>query len=281
MNIFQSIILGIVQGLTEFLPVSSTAHLRIIPALLNWEDPGTAYSAVIQLGTVFAVVVYFFSDLKKIYGSFFSDVPRFFKNEKPRLKSFEAKLGFWILFSTLPICFFGLLFKDPIEMGFVRSLNVVSFFLIFVSLLMVLAEKIGKQEKTLHKINFLDALWIGFAQSLALIPGVSRSGSTITAALFLGLKREDAARFSFLLSVPAVVLSGLLELKTFILSVKSGEELIWMNIIVGVVSAFLSGYFSIDFLLKYLKTHKIYVFVIYRVLLGLLVVYLNWKGVIN
>jgi len=280
-NVFQSIILGIVQGLTEFLPVSSTAHLRIVPALLHWGDPGTAYSAVIQLGTVLAVVVYFFPDLKKIYGSFFSDLPRLFKNERPRLKSFESKLGFWILFSTLPICFFGLLFKEPIENGWVRSLNVISVSLIFVGILLFIAEKIGKQERTLQKINFLDSLWIGFAQSLALIPGVSRSGSTIIAALFLGIKREDAARFSFLLSVPAVVLSGLFELRTFIVSVKSGEELIWINIIAGVISAFISGYFSIDFLLKYLKNHKTYVFVIYRVLLGLLVMYLNLIGSIN
>ncbi len=282
-NIFQAIILGIVQGLTEFLPVSSTAHLRIVPSLLSWQDPGTAFSAVIQLGTVLAVIFYFYSDLKKIYGSLISDLKDILKSglDKRPLKSFDSKLGFWILFGTIPICFFGLLFKNALESGLIRDLKVIAFSLIIVGILLLIVEKISKQNKSLKDLNFFDVLWIGFAQSLALIPGVSRSGITILSALLIGLKRDDSARFSFLLSVPAVVLSGLLELKTMLETIKAGEEqVIWINVILGTISAFISGYFSIDFLIKYLKDHKTYLFVGYRVILGLIIIYLSYKGLI-
>lgn len=274
-DFFQSILLGVVQGLTEFLPISSTAHLRIVPALLHWDDPGTAFSAVIQLGTMFAVIIYFFRDLVKIYGSLLKDLI-FHKT----LVSYESKLGFWILVGTIPICIFGLLFKNPLEAGLVRSLHLISFSLIFFGILLFISEIVGKRSLSIEKINFTHVLILGFAQSLALIPGVSRSGVTLLTGLFLGFKRSHAARFSFLLSVPAVFLSGVLELNTLSGAIQ-GIPHEWNNLILGILSAFVSGYFAIDFLLKYLETHKTHVFVIYRVVLGVLIIYLSYKGLIH
>ena len=280
-SILKSIILGIVQGLTEFLPISSTAHLRIIPALFKWSDPGTAFSAVVQLGTMFAVVIYFWKDLSKIYGALLKDLLLW--NKKPfSLNTHESKTAFWILLGTIPICVFGLLFKNPIEEGMVRNLNIISFYLVFFGILLFLGEMIAKQSRNINKINVLDVLLLGLSQSFALIPGVSRSGVTLFAGLLLGFKRADAARFSFLLSVPAVLASSLLELNTLFQAVKvSGENIIWINLFIGIVCAFIAGYFSIHFLLKYLQTHKTNIFVVYRVLLGALVIYLSYKGVIH
>lgn len=274
MTMFESIILGIVQGLTEFLPISSTAHLRVVPALFRWDDPGTAFSAVIQLGTMFAVIIYFWKDLIKIYSAFFRDFISF-----KGFSVYESRLGFWILVGTIPICIFGLLFKNPLEAGLVRSLYLISFSLIFFGILLFISEVVGKQNLSIEKIGFAHVFVIGLAQSLALIPGVSRSGVTLLTGLFLGYKRSHAARLSFLLSVPAILLSGLLELNTLIGTFHE-MPLPWNNLILGVVSAFVSGYFAIDFLLKYLQTHKTHVFVIYRVVLGLLIIYLSYKELI-
>src|SRR3989338_6765851 len=156
MNIFQSIILGIVQGFTEFLPISSTAHLRIVPALFHWNDPGTAFSAVIQLGTVFAVLIYFWNDLIQIYGALISDIVR-----GKKFTSYESKLGLWILLGTIPICVFGILFKEPIEAGMLRNLNLVASYLIFFGLMLFLSEVIGKQNRSLLSIRIIDVLLIG------------------------------------------------------------------------------------------------------------------------
>ena len=274
---FQSIILGIVQGLTEFLPISSSAHLRIVPAIFHIKDPGTAFSAIIQLGTMIAVVIYFWKDLFKIYSAFFSELVKYKK-----FVSYEAKLAFWILLGTVPVCIFGLLFKEPIEAGMVRGLNFISFYLVFFGLLLFISEILAKESRRLSNINILDVLLIGIVQSFALIPGVSRSGVTLFAGLLLGFKRSHAARFSFLLSVPAVLLSGCLELNTLMLSIKGGnEDILWVNLFVGILTASISGYLAIDFLLKYLQTHKTHVFVVYRVMLGALVMYLNHKGIIH
>ena len=283
MNIFQSIILGIVQGITEFLPISSTAHLRIVPALLQWNDPGTAFSAVIQLGTMFAVVIYFRKDLSKIYGALLKDLFLFCRGKATLpLQNYDSKLAFWILLGTVPICIFGLLFKKQIESGMVRDLNIISFYLIFFGLLLFISEVISRQSRNISKINALDVILLGLAQSFALIPGVSRAGVTLFAGLLLGFKRADAARFSFLLSVPAVLASSLLELTTLIHIVKiSTETVIWADLCIGIMCAFISGYFSIHFLLKYLQTNKTNIFVIYRVLLGVLVIYLNYRSVIH
>ena len=283
MTIFQSIILGIVQGLTEFLPISSTAHLRIVPALFHWVDPGTAFSAVMQLGTTLAVVIYFWKDLIRIYGSLLSDLFLWLTGKiSLPLKSHNSKLAFWILLGTIPICVFGLLFKKPIEEGMVRNLNIIAFYLIFFGLLLFISEIAAKQTRTFANINALDVLLIGLAQSFALIPGVSRSGVTLFAGLILGLKRTDAARFSFLLSVPAVLASGILELYALVSTVKSGtEEIIWTNLWIGVIVACVSGYIAIDFLLKYLQFHKTHIFVVYRIFLGILIIYLNYKAMIH
>lgn len=278
MLLLQSFILGIVQGFTEFLPISSTAHLRIIPAFFHWQDPGTTFSAVIQLGTMFAVVIYFWNDLHKIYLALIKDI---FINK--RFTNYESRLAFWILLGTIPICIFGYLFKTPIEAGMVRNLNIIAFYLIFFGILLFLSELMARQNRTLAKVNALDVVLIGIAQSFALIPGVSRSGVTLFAGLLLGFKRHDAARFSFLLSVPAVLLSGIFELNTLMASIVTNthEEIIWANMFTGVVVACVSGYFAIDILLKYLVTHKTHIFVLYRVLLGVLVIYLNFRGVIH
>ena len=282
MTIFQSIILGIVQGLTEFLPISSTAHLRIVPALFHWKDPGTAYSAVIQLGTMLSVIIYFWKDLAMIYGALVSEIVAFCRGEATLpLKSYESKLGFWILLGTIPICIFGLLLKEPIEQGFLRNLNIISFYLIFFGILLFSSELIAKETKTLSNINALDVLLIGLVQSFALIPGVSRSGVTLLAGLFVGFKRSHAARFSFLLSVPAVLLSGVFELRILISDFGSQGNNGLLSLTLGVFFALISGYFTIDFLLKYLQTHKTHVFVVYRVFLGLLVIYLNCRGIIR
>ncbi|MBI2995272.1 MAG: undecaprenyl-diphosphatase UppP [Candidatus Melainabacteria bacterium] len=258
---FQSITLGIIQGLTEFLPISSTAHLRIIPALFHWKDPGTAFSAVIQLGSMFSILIYFWKDLKNV---------------------FTSKLAFWIIIATLPICFFGILFKEQIELGYVRDFKIVSFSLIFFGVVLFLSDFLAKQEKKIEKLNFLDVFIIGLAQSLALIPGVSRSAITISSGLFLGLKRYDAARFSFLLSIPSILLSGVFEMNTFISSIRDNSyNCSYVNVIIGAVSAFIAGYIAIDFLLKYLQRHKTYIFVIYRVLLGIIIMYLNYRRFIH
>lgn len=274
---FKAAILGIVQGFTEFLPISSTAHLRIVPAFFHWGDPGTAFSAVIQLGTMFAVIIYFWKDLIKIYGALVKDIC-----VTRKLSSYESKLGFWILLGTIPICIFGFLFREPIEQGIARDLKIISFYLIFFGLMLFLSEVIARQNRTLTNINALDVLLIGLIQSFALLPGVSRSGVTLFAGLLLGFKRSDAARFSFLLSVPAVLASGVLELNTLLNTIKmASSEIVWSNLFIGIVFAGLSGYFAIDFLLRYLQTHKTNVFVVYRILLGILVMYLASRGLIS
>ena len=277
MTFLESVVLGIVQGLTEFLPVSSTAHLRIMPSLLRWEDPGTAFSAVIQIGTVFSVILYFWKDLKEIYGAMFLEIIL-----EKKIKSKNGKLGLWILFGTLPICIFGLLFKAPIEAGMVRDLNIVSFYLVFFGILLFISEIIAKQNRAISDINALDVLLIGLVQTFALIPGASRAAVTLLAGLMLGFKRADAARFSFLLSVPAILASGLLELFTLIRLIKIHNfYLDWMSMTAGILSAFVFGYFAIDFLLRYLQVNKTHLFVVYRVLLGILIFLLHYKGIIK
>lgn len=280
---FKAAILGIVQGLTEFLPISSTAHLRIVPAFFHWGDPGTAFSAVIQLGTMFAVIIYFWKDLIKIYDALVGDFVLWCRGKATLpLQSYESKLGFWILLGTIPICIFGFLFREPIEQGIARDLKIISFYLIFFGLMLFLSEIIARQNRTLTNINALDVLLIGLIQSFALLPGVSRSGVTLFAGLLLGFKRSDAARFSFLLSVPAVLASGVLELNTLLNTIKiASSEIVWSNLFIGIVFAGLSGYYAIDFLLRYLQTHKTNVFVVYRILLGILVMYLASKGLIS
>ena len=207
MSELEALLLGIVQGLTEFLPISSSGHLRIVPAFLGWEDPGAAFTAVIQLGTMAAVLIYFRHDLWNIARAWLREFRKPF-----RQASSDARLGWFILIGTIPISIFGLVFSDQISSG-ARDLYVIGSMLIAFSFVMLAAEAIGKRQRELTEMNAKDGLFIGFAQALALVPGVSRSGATISAGLFRNFDRTAAARYSFLLSVPAVVLSGLFELR--------------------------------------------------------------------
>jgi undecaprenyl-diphosphatase len=273
-NAIQAIVLGIVQGLTEFLPISSTAHLRIVPAFLGWDDPGAAFTAVIQLGTMAAVLLYFRDDLWRVARTWLQSLTR------PELRStLDARMGWYLIIATIPIGILGLIFSDQIESG-ARNLYLIGTTLIVLGLVMGYADMESRRERELEDVTTKDGVTIGFAQAAALVPGVSRSGATISAGLFLGFTRESAARFSFLLSVPAVVLSGLYELSKI---VRGSEHTTTStsSLIIATVFAFIFGYLSIAFLLRYLATHSLRPFVIYRVVLGLLVLALTAAGAIS
>ena len=278
MSTLQSIVLGIVQGLTEFLPISSTGHLRIVPAFLGWEDPGAAFTAVTQLGTMAAVLLYFREDLWRITVAWVRTL-RPALRERSLPGDLDARIGWYIVLGTIPIGIFGLAFKDQIETG-ARDLYLIGIALIALGLVLLLAERVGTRTRTMEQINSRDGLAVGFAQALALVPGVSRSGATITAGLFLGLDRPTAARFSFLLSVPAVVLSGLLELGS-IANGEEGQHVGAGNLAIATLLAFVTGYAAIAWLLRFLSTHSTIVFVVYRVALGVLVLVLVSSGAIK
>jgi undecaprenyl-diphosphatase len=271
MDAFQAIVLGIVQGLTEFLPISSTAHLRLVPAFAGWEDPGVAFTAVTQLGTMLAVLLYFRADLWRIGHAWVASLHR------PELRGeLDARIGWYILLGTFPIGIFGLAFEDQIEEG-ARSLYLIGSMLILLGLLLLAAEREARHDRPLEAINRRDAIVIGFAQALSLIPGVSRSGATLTAGLFLGFDRASAARYSFLLSVPAVVASGLFQLQNI-----GGEGAVgFVPTAIATLMAFISGYAAIAFLLRWLASHSTAVFVAYRVALGALVITLAAAGAIS
>jgi undecaprenyl-diphosphatase len=267
---FEAIVLGIVQGLTEFLPISSSGHLRIVPAFLGWEDPGAGFTAVIQLGTMAAVLIYFRVELWRIGRAWLRSLRDRAVGSDP-----DARMGWYIVIGTIPIAIFGFAFRNQIEEG-ARDLYLIGSALIAFGLLLLLAEHVSERRREMDDAVARDGLAIGFAQALALIPGVSRSGATITAGLFLGFERAAAARFSFLLSVPAVVLSGLFEMR------KIGEEGASVApTVVATLLAFVSGYLSIAFLLKFLASHTTYVFVVYRVALGAAVLALAAAGAIG
>jgi len=269
-SLIEEIVLGITQGLTEFLPISSTAHLRIVPAFLGWDDPGAAFTAVVQLGTMAAVLIYFRHDLLRIAGSWLASL-----REPERRSELDARLGWYLLVGTIPIAVFGVIFKDEIETG-ARNLYLIGSALILLGLLLLVADQVGSHDRALEQIRTRDGVTIWLAHALALVPGVSRSGATITAGLFEGFDRPSAARFSFLLSVPAVVLSGLFELR----HVGNAEGTL-AGLAVATLLAFVAGYASIAFLLRYLVTHSTALFVAYRVVLGTVVLVLVATGVIN
>ena len=271
MGAFEAIVLGIVQGLTEFLPISSTAHLRIVPAFCGWDDPGAAFTAVVQLGTTAAVLLYFRRDLLAIASAFLAGL-----RDPARRGTLESRLGWFIVLGTIPIGILGLAFKNPIEDEF-RTLELVGAALIVGGLVLGWAERAGNHERDIEQLEPRDAAIIGVAQAAALVPGVSRSGATISAGLFLGLDREAAARYSFLLSVPAIVLSGLFELK----DVGEGGGAGAGATVLATVLAFIVGYASIAWLLRYLVRHTFDLFVIYRIALGAIVIALAAAGVIN
>ncbi len=267
MDLLQAIVLGIVQGLTEFLPISSSGHLRIVPAFLGWEDPGAAFTAVIQLGTMAAVVLYFRADLWRIARAWLASL-----RDPAKRNELDARMGSYLVVGTVPIVIFGFAFRHQIENG-ARDLYIIGTTLIVLGLLLLVAEKVARRERPIEALTRRDAIVVGFAQALALIPGVSRSGATITAGLFLGFDRVAAARFSFLLSVPAVVLSGLFELRGLVDGSAEGGAGIAPTA-VATLLAFVTGYASIAFLLKFLTTHTTAVFVAYRVALGVVVLVL-------
>jgi undecaprenyl-diphosphatase len=273
-SLIEAIVLGIVQGLTEFLPISSTAHLRIVPAFFGWEDPGAAFTAVTQLGTMVAVLAYFRADLWRIARAWTGSVLR---RERP--VSLDARLGWYIAIGTVPIVIFGVLFERQIETG-ARSLYLMGTTLIVLGFVLLLAERVGTRSRPLEDMSLREGVLVGFAQAAALVPGVSRSGATITAGLFLGLDRRAAARFSFLLSVPAVVLSGLFQLLGIVRG-DPGESDGVVGLVVATLLAFAVGYASIAFLLRYLANHSTAVFVAYRVALGTLVLVLAATRVIS
>jgi undecaprenyl-diphosphatase len=271
-SFFQAIVLGVTQGLTEFLPISSTAHLRIVPAFAGWEDPGAAFTAVVQLGTMAAVLLSFRKDLWRIATTWLASLRR-----AELRSSLDARLGWYLILATIPIGIFGLIFKDPIENG-ARDLYVIGTALIVFGFVLLAAERVSRRSRSLEEITSRDGILMGLAQALALIPGVSRSGATISAGLFLDFDRVAAARFSFLLSVPAVVLSGLFELRKFI---GHGAGTSGGALVVATLLAFVVGYASIAFLLRFLTTHSTLPFVVYRVALGALVLVLAATGSIH
>ena len=274
MSVIEAIVLGILQGLTEFLPISSSGHLRIVPAFVGWEDPGAAFTAVIQLGTMAAEVLYFRHDLWRIGTRWFGSLRR------PELRgTLDARMGWYLIFATIPISVLGLAFENDIE-TVARDLKLIGTTLIVLGLVLLAADRVGRRERDIEKLTTRDGLVMGAAQALALVPGVSRSGATISAGLFLGLERAAAARFSFLLSIPAVVLSGLFQLY----GILSGEEApdVGMGaLVLATLLAFVTGYAAIAFLLRYLVTHTMLLFVAYRVALGSIVLVLAFAGVIE
>ncbi len=274
MSLLEAIVLGITQGLTEFLPISSTAHLRIVPAFAGWEDPGAAFTAVTQLGTMTAVLLYFRADLMRIARAWLRSL-----RDPAARRELDARLGWYILLGTVPIGIFGLAFKDQIENG-ARDLYLISIALIVLGFVLLWAERVGRKDRQIDDITTRDGITVGLAQALALVPGVSRSGATISAGLFLGLDRTSAARFSFLLSIPAVVLSGMLEFAS-ILNGEEGQHAGLGALAVATLLAFVVGYASIAFLLRYLSNHSTIVFVVYRVALGTLVLVLVSSGAIK
>ena len=273
MTVAQAIVLGLVQGITEFLPISSIAHLRVVPALLGWPDPGAAFSAVIQLGTLVAVLIYFGTDMRIMTRA----VIRGVADGRPWARQ-EARLAWFIVLGTLPIAVCGLAFKRHI-VGELRSLYVISGSLILLGILLWVAEKRAAFRREVAEVGWLDSQVIGAAQALALIPGSSRSGTTMTAAMFLGLTREAAARFSFLLGIPAIGAAGLFELRDLLKHGLASEGL--STLVIGIVASTLSGYLAIDLLLRYLRTRTMYVFVWYRIGLGLLLLALLAGGILH
>jgi undecaprenyl-diphosphatase len=275
MSIVEAIVLAVVQGLTEFLPISSTAHLRIVPALLGWGDPGAAFSAVIQIGTLAAVLAYFWRDVVRILSAMVADLSR-----GKLATTHDALLGWMIAAGTVPIVVCGLLFKDEIKTT-LRSLYVVSAALVVLALLLAMIELVvrrriaaGDAGRDVSELTWRDALVVGFAQAAALVPGTSRSGATIFGGLTCGLSREAAARYSFLLSIPSVLLAGLYQLVDARAELFASQAQA-VNLVVALVVSAAVGYATIPWLLGFLRTHSTFVFIVYRlilagVLLGLL-----------
>ena len=273
MSWLQVAVLAVLQGLTEFLPVSSSGHLAIASQLFFADDAGASFTAVTQLGTELAVLVYFAGDIRRILVSWFAGLRNAARRDS------DYWLGWWVIIGTIPICILGLLFKDQIRGG-VRNLWIVAIALIVFSVVIAAAEYYGRQTRRVEQLTWKDGVIVGLAQCLALVPGVSRSGATISAGLFLGQTREVAARFGFLLAIPAVLASGLFSLPDAFAPVTEGMSATGPQLAVSVVIAFVVGYAAVAWFLKFLVRHGMYWFVGYRVILGVVVLILLGSGVL-
>jgi undecaprenyl-diphosphatase len=273
MGWFEAVVLGLVQGLTEFLPISSSAHLRIVGSAFGWDDPGAAFTAITQIGTEAAVVLYFRRDIARIVTAWVLSLLGKRKHDP------DARLGWLIIIGSIPIIVLGLLLKDRIETTF-RDLRIVAIALVAFSLVLYAADRIGRKKLEIDDLSTRDGVLYGLAQAMALIPGVSRSGGTITMGLFLGYTRAAAARYSFLLAIPAVLGSGFYEAYGALGGDHQGAPVEWGPTILATVIAFFVGLSVIAWLLRYLNRGSFTPFVVYRVLLGLLVLGLVGAGVL-
>lgn len=272
LDLLKAVVLGTIQGLTEFLPISSSAHLRIFPELFGWGDPGAAFTAVIQIGTELAVLIYFRHDIWRIGKAW---VLALFKPEWRG--HIDARMGWFIIIGSLPIVVLGVLLKDIIEKDF-RNLWIIGSTLIVMGIVLGVADRLSKNDKTIKNISLTDAILMGLAQALALIPGVSRSGATISMGRALGYEREAATRYAFLLAIPAVVGAGLFELK----EIPGGDNTYgWGPTVVATIVSFVVGYAAIAWLLRYVSTKSYTPFVLYRIALGAATLILLGVGVLN
>jgi undecaprenyl-diphosphatase len=274
MSWLQVVVLAVVQGLTEFLPVSSSGHLAIVSRVFFAGDAGASFTAVTQLGTEAAVLVYFARDIVRILAAWFRGLVA------AAHRTADYWLGWYVIIGTIPICVLGLFFKDAIRTE-VRNLWVIATALVVFSAVIALAERIGRQSRDVEQLNWRDALVVGVAQCLALVPGVSRSGSTISAGLFLGLERELAARFGFLLAIPAVFASGLFSLPDAFKPVSEGMSATGAQLIVAIAIAFVVGLAAVAWFLRFLVSHSMYWFVGYRVVAGVAVLILLATGAVS
>lgn len=271
-DLLKAVFLGTLQGLTEFLPISSSAHLRIFPELLGWGDPGAAFTAVIQIGTELAVLIYFRHDIWRIASAWTKSLFR------PEYRGhLDARMGWFIIIGSLPIVVLGILLKDVIERDF-RNLWIIGTTLIVLGIILGIADRVSSSSKRIKEMSIRDAVLMGAAQACALVPGVSRSGATISMGRFLGYEREAATRYAFLLAIPAVVGAGLFELK----EIPHGDNAYgWGPTLVATVVAFVVGYAAIAWLLRYVSTRSYLPFVIYRIGLGSLTLGLVATGVLS
>ena len=271
-DLLKAVVLGILQGLTEFLPISSSAHLRIFPELFGWGDPGAAFTAVIQIGTELAVLIYFRHDIWRIGSAWVRSLVQ------PEWRGcFDARMGWFIIVGSLPIVVLGVLLKDLIERDF-RNLWVIGTTLIVLGVVLGVADRISRDDKKIASITLRDAVLMGLAQAMALVPGVSRSGATISMGRLLGYEREAATRYAFLLAIPAVVGAGLFELR----EIPHGDNSYgWGPTIVATVVSFVVGYAAIAWLLRYVSTRSYTPFVLYRIALGTATLVLVGTGVLS
>jgi undecaprenyl-diphosphatase len=274
MSWIEAVVLGIVQGLTEFLPISSSAHLRLVGEAFGWDDPGAAFTAITQIGTEAAVLLYFRRDIWRIITAWFGSLAGRRKGDP------DARMGWLIIVGSIPIVVLGLLFQDDIETT-LRDLRIVATALILFSLILYWADRVGSKQRELKDLTVPHGIAYGFAQAMALIPGVSRSGGTITAGLFLGYSRAAAARYSFLLAIPAVLGSGLFQGYEALTGDVEGQGVSWGPTILATVIAFGVGLTVIAWLLRYLDRGSFTPFVVYRILLGALVLVLVQTGVLD